>query len=66
MKRKAVVCIESYAGRLEKPCRMIGETRKKYRIAVDTPTALPPGFNLLMPGETRLVPKHSIRFKDAK
>ena len=61
----AVVCVNSWGGRQEHPCRVIAETPKRYRITVDVPTALPPGFTLLMPGETKLVPKHAIRFVEA-
>ena len=61
----AVVCVNSWAGRLEHPCRVIGETPKRYRIEVDKQTALPPGFSLLLPGQTKLVPKHAIRFVEA-
>ena len=60
--RKAVVCMNSHAGRAEKPCFVIDETPKRFRIRVDEPIAIPPGFSLLMPGQTRLVPKHAIRF----
>lgn len=65
MDRHAVVCMDSYAGRQEKPCRVVGETQKRYRIMVDAPTALPPGFSILMPGIEQLVPKRAIRFTDA-
>ena len=58
----AYVCVNSWAGRQEHPCRVVGETSKRYRIEVDKPTALPPGFSLLMPGQTKLVPKTAIRF----
>ncbi len=60
--RAAIVCVDSYAGRQEHPCRVVGETQKRYRIMVDEPTALPPGFSILMPGYTKLVPKSAIRF----
>ncbi len=60
--RAAVVCVNSYAGRQEHPCRVVGETPKRYRITVDKPTALPPKFSILAPGQTKLVPKHAVRF----
>jgi len=60
--RAAVVCTDSYAGRQEKPCRVVGETAKRYRIEVDQPTGLPPGFTILLPGHQRLVPKSAVRF----
>lgn len=62
--RAAVVCTDSYAGRQEHPCRVVGETPKRYRIEVDQPTALPPQFSLLMPGTPKLVPKRAIRFME--
>ena len=61
-KQKAVVCVNSFAGRKEHVCFVVGETPKRYRIVVDRPTALPPGFSILLPGEIKLVPKHAIRF----
>jgi len=62
MNRAAVVCVDSYAGRQEKPCRVVGETAKRYRIEVDQPTGLPPGFTIMLPGQQRLVPKRAVRF----
>ena len=64
MNRKAVVCIDSWAGRQEKPCRVVGETPKRYRIEVDVPTTLPPRFSTLFPGKTKLVPKRAVKFVD--
>ena len=61
-KLNAVVCIDSWAGRIEHPCRVVGETPKRYRIEVDKPTTLPPRNTLLLPGQTKLVPKEAIRF----
>lgn len=58
--KAAFVCVDSWAGRREFPCRVVGETPKRFRIEVDTPTKLP-GADLC-PGESRLVPKSSIRF----
>ena len=60
--RRAVVCVNSWAGRQEHPCQVVGETPKRYRIVVDVPTALPPRFTVLMPGTEKLVPKYAIRF----
>jgi hypothetical protein len=59
--RHAVVCVDGWAGRREFPCRVVGETPMRYRIAVDAPTALPPGYTILLPGMTRLVPRTAIR-----
>lgn len=60
-KRRAMVYVNSWAGLQGKPCRVVGETPKRYRIEVDEPTKLP-GARMLVPGERRLVPKGSIRF----
>ena len=60
--RNAVVCVDSWAGRQEHACTVAGETPKRYRITVDKPTALPPGFSILVPGQTKLVPKAAVRF----
>lgn len=54
-----VVCMDSWAGRAEKPCRIVGETPKRYRIEVETRTLLPNGW--LDPGQQRLVPKTAVR-----
>ena len=60
--RIAVICIDSFAGRIEHRCRVVGETPKKYRIEVDKPTPLPPRSEVLDVGMQKLVPKHCIRF----
>jgi hypothetical protein len=57
-----VVCVNSWAGRLEHPCRVVGETPKRWRIEVDKPTLLPPRNSELRPGQQRLVPKTAVRF----
>ena len=62
--RKAVVCVNSWAGRQEHKCTVVGETPKRCRIMVDQPTALPPKYTLLLPGMKRLVPKTAIRFTE--
>lgn len=55
----AVVCVDGFAGRREHPCRIVGETSKRWRIEVDAPVKLP--RSVLYPGETRLVPKSAVR-----
>lgn len=59
---RAVVCVNNWAGRQEFPIRVVGETPKRFRIAVDQPTPLPPRSLVLQPGETRLVPRTAVRF----
>lgn len=58
----ATVAVQSWAGIQHKPCRVIGETPERYRIDVNVPTALPPGYHMLQPGETKLVPKYAVSF----
>lgn len=62
--RPAEVHFQSYAGRHKRACWVVGETPKRYRIRVDEPVALPPGFTLLLPGYTKLVPKRAITFRE--
>jgi hypothetical protein len=59
MNKPAVVCVNSWAGRIEYPCRIVGETPKRWRIEVDMPVKLP--RLVLHPGEVRLVPKSAVR-----
>ena len=51
--------MNSWAGRTETPCRIVGETPKRYRIETDTAIQLPSGR--LEPGQRRLVPKTAVR-----
>ena len=58
---KAVVCINGWAGRIESPCYVIGETPKKYRIKADQDIELP--RKTLFAGESALVPKSAVRLE---
>jgi len=58
---QAYIVVDSYAGRRMLPCRIVGETPKKYRVEVDEPTLLPPRNMVLAPGESQLVPKSAVR-----
>lgn len=60
--QKAVICLKTEEGYQEHPCRVVGETQKRYQIDVDQPTRLPPA-GVLRPGVTRLVPKYAVKFK---
>ena len=62
--RRGVVCIQSWGGYSEKPCRIVGETPQKYRIEVDEKIWLP-GHFWLEPGQKRLVPITAVRFLTA-
>ena len=57
---------KAYGEHFKVDCRVVGETPKRCRIAVDVPTVLPPGYTLLMPGMTKLVPKHAVEFLEEK
>lgn len=58
--REAVIRLNSWAGYQEVPCRVVGETPKRFRITVDRPTKLP-GV-ILQPNTPHLVPKTAIKF----
>lgn len=58
--RAAVICMNTWAGRIEAPCRVIGETPMRWRVAVDEETRLP--WRVLKPGTLALIPKWSVRF----
>lgn len=58
--RAAVICMNTWAGRIEAPCRVIGETPMRWRVAVDNETRLP--GRVLKPGTLALIPKWSVRF----
>ncbi len=62
--RPTVVCKNTWAGRIESPCRVVGETPTRYRIEVDQNIVLPRG--VLRPGTSALVPKTAVRFTDQK
>lgn len=57
----AVLCLNSWAGRIEHPCRVVGETPTRYRIEVDKNTILP--RRTLKPGQQALVPKAAVILK---
>ena len=58
--RSAVICMNTWAGRIEAPCRVIGETPTRWRVAVDKDTRLP--GRVLKPETLALVPKAAVRF----
>ena len=61
--RLGVVCVNSWAGRIEHQCRIVRETPKRYLIEVDVLTKLPGTW--LEPGQQRLVPKSAVRIHEA-
>lgn len=61
--REALLCVESYAGRIEQRVRVVGETRTRYRVRADFGRVrLGGGFRWLEPGDWTLVPKRAVRF----
>lgn len=56
----AVVCTEGWAGRIESPCVVVGETKAGYIIQSDQQIYLP--RRTLEPGKRAVVPKRAIRF----
>lgn len=63
MNRHAIIEAITGAGvNVKNPVRVVGETPTQYKIEVDQPTGLPPGFTILMPGQQKLVPKSAILF----
>lgn len=60
----AYLVLDGYAGRSRQPVRVIGETETKLRIMVEQPTRLAGRNCWLMPGESRLVPKHAVRRRE--
>lgn len=57
--RRAVICLDGWAGRTEHPCQIVGETKHRYRVKVDKPENLPDW--LRKQTITQLVPKHAVR-----
>lgn len=58
--RRAVICKNTWAGYIESPCRVVGETATRWQVEVDEPTLLP--SRTLQPGQRALVSKNAIRF----
>lgn len=56
----AVVCTEGWAGRIESPCIVVGETKAGYIVRSDQQIYLP--GRILEPGKKAVVPKRAIRF----
>lgn len=52
--------LDGWAGRIDVPVEVVGETRTKYRITLLV-SAMLPGRRLVERGETVLVPKHAVR-----
>jgi len=71
MERKAVLCMNGWAGYSETPVIIVGETPKKYRIRL--PDTRLPGEGIKLPkrrylhtGEVALVPKTAVKIKEDK
>ena len=61
MTRTAFLCIEGYAGRIEQPVEIVGETRTKYRVRSDRRLRLGGGYRWAEPNTVVLVPKRAVR-----
>lgn len=62
--RPAVLVTQSWAGRLEEPVTVVGETPKRWRVRNDglCSIRLAGRCRVLAPGETVLVPRRAVRF----
>lgn len=56
------LCLDSWAGRTNVPCEIVGETPKKYRIKLLKDSLLP-SKKYGKAGEIVLVPKYAVREK---
>ena len=59
-----ILCLDGWAGRLEYPVEIIGETPKRYRIRALVDIKRPHGKNgvhILLKGGSMLVPKYAVR-----
>ena len=65
VERPAVVCLDGWSGRVERPVTVVGETPKRYRIRADDGIVKLPGRWLHI-GQSTLVPKSAIRFVEAR
>lgn len=63
-----VLLLDSYAGRNEWPVVIVGETPRRFRVKPDgvNPVRLAGPNRWLQPGDTALVPKHSVRVVERK
>jgi len=64
-KRTGVLCLDSWAGRVEVPVTIIGETPKRYRVILGRDCRLP-SRRWGKAGETVLVPKYAIRLDESE
>jgi len=60
--RRAVVCLDGWAGRRSVPVEVVGETPKRYLVRFLEATTLP-HVGAAAIGEERLVPKYSVVLK---
>lgn len=67
--KPALLCLDGWAGRSETPVEVVGETPKRYRIAIppgSQPVRLGGRHRWLRIGETALVPKTAIKWPPPK
>ena len=63
--RTGVLCLDGWAGRVEVPIRIIGETPKRYRVILGRDCALP-SRRRGKAGDTVLVPKAAVRLNSSE
>lgn len=61
LNKMAYICLEGRGGRIKHPCRVIGETPKKYRVEILEIVILP-GNRKKQVGDITLIPKYAIKF----
>jgi hypothetical protein len=63
---RGVLMKDGWAGRIDTPVLVVGETPKRFRITPpnDEPVKLAGRARWLQPGQTALVPKHAVRLAD--
>jgi len=59
--RSGVLCMDGWAGRIEVPITIVGETKTRYRVILGRDCRLPGRWRYGTAGETVLVPKYAIR-----
>ena len=65
--RTGILMLDSWAGRINVPIQVLGETGRKFRIRLASPGTgvYLPGYRYLTSSHTQLVPKHAVRFTSA-
>lgn len=59
-RRRGILTIDGWSGRLAQPVEVVGETPTQYRISSTRVTRLGGRHRWLHPGQVALVPKHAV------